>query len=218
MPTIEQIRAARALIGWSQGDLADRSDLSQTGVARIENGSNYPNSMTLDKIVAAFDKADIEFIGESGVKKRTGEVRTLTGQAGFREFMDSVYTTARDVGGEICVFNSLYINFHKWCGKDWYKIHAERMAALGYKINMKVIVSEGDDNFIGEDFAEYRWFPKNLWNDQTIYSYGDYLAFLNFTENDVYIMILKQSKFTEGFRVLFNISWEEVAQLPQSKK
>ena len=53
MPTIEQIRAARALLGWSQSDLADRADLSQTGIARIENGTNKPNSKTLEKIKAA---------------------------------------------------------------------------------------------------------------------------------------------------------------------
>ena len=36
MPTIEQIRAARALLGWSQSDLADRADLSQTGIALFD--------------------------------------------------------------------------------------------------------------------------------------------------------------------------------------
>ena len=50
MPTIEQIRAARALLDWSQSDLADKAGLSQTGIARIENGTNQPNSSTLEKI------------------------------------------------------------------------------------------------------------------------------------------------------------------------
>ena len=91
MPTLEQIRAARALIGWSQKDLADHSGLSQTGIARIENGTNQPNSSTITRITAAFDQADIEFIGESGVRKRTGEIRTLKGKAGFIKFLDEIY-------------------------------------------------------------------------------------------------------------------------------
>lgn len=219
VPTVEQIRAARALIGWSQGELADQAGLSQTGIARIENGTNQPNSTTIGKITSAFDKADIEFIGDSGVKKRTGEVRTLKNVNGFRTFINSVYDVAKNEGGKICVFNSDHTNFYKWCGgEEWYKMHAKRMQAVSDNIDMRVIVAEQDNQFIGSSFAQYRWFPKDLWNDQTIYAYGDYLAFLNFLEDDVRVMILKQPKFTEGFRVLFDIAWNDVAQIPKKLK
>ena len=60
--------------------MAEYADLSQTGIARIENGTNKPNSTTLNKIMTAFEQADIEFIGDTGVKKRTSEIRTLRGQ------------------------------------------------------------------------------------------------------------------------------------------
>jgi predicted transcriptional regulator len=93
MPTIDQIRAARALIGWSQKDLADQADLSQTGIARIENGTNHPNSSTIAKITAAFDKADVEFLGENGVRKRTGEIKVLRGQNAMSDFLDDVFDT-----------------------------------------------------------------------------------------------------------------------------
>lgn len=219
MPTIEQIRAARALIGWSQGELADQAGLSQTGIARIENGTNQPNSTTIGKIKDAFDNADIEFIGDSGVKKRTGEVRTLKNVNGFRSFINNVYDIAKNEGGKIYVFNSHHTNFYKWCGgEEWYKMHAQRMAAIADNIDMRVIVAEEDNQFIGSSFAQYRWFPKDLWNDQTIYAYGDYLAFLNFLEDDVRVMILKQPKFAEGFRVLFDIAWNDVAKIPSENK
>jgi len=87
MITIEQIRAGRALLDWSQSDLADRAGLSQTGIARIENGTNQPNSKTIDKILSAFERADIEFLGENGVQKRISEVRTLSGQLGLHDFL-----------------------------------------------------------------------------------------------------------------------------------
>ncbi len=214
MPTIEQIRAARALIGWSQGDLADRSGLSQTGIARIENGSNQPNSNTLERIVNAFDSMNIEFIGDSGVKKRTGRIRVLKGQKGFREFMDDVYETSKKHGGEICVFNVDERNWIKWMGKDRYDAHSKRMRELPNPVNMKIIVEEGDNFFIASKFAEYRWFPREEFNSQSFYSYGNKFALIRFSEDDVIVQILNQPEFTQGFKVLFDIAWKHKAKKP----
>ncbi len=215
MPTIEQIRAARALIGWSQGELAEEAGLSQTGIARIENGTNQPNSSTIAKITAAFDKADIEFIGESGVKKRVGEVRTLRGADGFKEFMSDVYETVSAQGGEICVFNVDEKNWIKWMGQDSYERHAQKMKNIQKPYNFKIIVEENDWFFIASEVAEYRWFPKELFDKQSFYAYGKKLAFLNFSENDVQVMILEQAKFSDGFKVLFNVAWNNVAKIPK---
>lgn len=215
MPTIEQIRAARALIGWSQGELAEEAGLSQTGIARIENGTNQPNSSTIAKITAAFDKADIEFIGESGVKKRVGEVRTLRGADGFKEFMGDVYETVSAQGGEICVFNVDEKNWIKWMGQDGYERHAQKMKNIQKPYNFKIIVEENDWFFIASEVAEYRWFPKELFDKQSFYAYGKKLAFLNFSENDVQVMILEQAKFSDGFKVLFNVAWNNVAKIPK---
>lgn len=211
MPTIEQIRAARALIGWSQGELADHAGLSQTGIARIENGTNHPNSGTLAKIIGAFDSVDVEFIGDSGVKKRTSEVRTLRGAEGFRAFMDDVYHVASTQGGQIVLHSADPANWIKWLGEDFYVSHVKRMAALGNKINVRITVEEGNENFIASSFAEYRWFSYDIFREESFYAYGDRLAFMSFTEKDVVIQILTKSEFAEGFRVLFNIAWDNVA-------
>ena len=93
MPTVEQIRAARALIGWSQGDLADHAGLSQTGIARIENGTNHPNSTTIEKIRSAFERVNVEFLDDSGVRKRSGQVQMLRGVQGIRQFFNELYNT-----------------------------------------------------------------------------------------------------------------------------
>lgn len=212
MPTIEQIKAARALIGWSQGDLAERSEMSQTGIARIENGTNQPNSTTIEKIISAFDAADIEFIDKSGVKKRSGEIRTLRGKQGFIDFMNDVYEVSKTQGGEIILHSAKPKNWIKWMGKERYDAHSLRMKELGDKINVKITVEEGNNDFIAGAFAEYRWFPENIFREQSFYAYGTKLAFLNFTNNDVIIQILDKSEFAEGFRILFNIAWNNVSQ------
>lgn len=59
---VNQIRAARALLDWTQTDLADASGLSQTGIARIENRTNKPNANTLHKIREALYAGGVTFI------------------------------------------------------------------------------------------------------------------------------------------------------------
>ncbi len=214
MPTIEQIRAARALLGWSQSDLADHADLSQTGIARIENGTNNPNSTTLEKITSAFDRADIEFLGTSGLRKRSDEVKILRGREGFVEFMNDVYETAKKVGGEICLFNAKPSNWYKWLGEDWYQAHAKRMRELQNNFEFKATVCEGEQLLIGQSFGEYRWFPKEMYNEQSFYAYGDKIGFLQFKDDNLKIVVLSSHDFTEGFKALFNIAWDSVAKRP----
>lgn len=211
MPTIEQIRAARALLGWSQHDLAEKADLSQTGIARIENGTNQPNTKTLEKIKSAFDAADIEFLGSSGLRKKSGEVKTYRGADGLKEFMSDVYMVAKEQGGDFCLHNAKPDNWVKWLGQDWFKMHAERMSTLGDKIRFRITAEEGNKNLISSSFAEYRWFPKELFNEQCIYAYGNKLGFVSFGTEDVLIRVLEDKDFCNGFRVLFNIAWERVA-------
>lgn len=216
MPTIEQIRAARALLGWNQHDLADKAGLSQTGIARIENGTNQPNSKTISKIETAFDQADVEFIDTSGVKKRANEVRILEGKVGFIEFMNDVYKIAKEQGGQVCLHSANPENWYKWMGKENYEAHAERMIALGDHIDVRITCEEGNFLFVGNSFAEYRWFPGHIFKERSFYSYGDRLAFLSFFEDNVIIQVIKNKAFSEGFRVLFNVGWDKVAVKPKN--
>lgn len=212
MPTIAQIRAARALLDWSQADLADHAGLSQTGIARIENGTNRPNTSTLEKIGGAFDRNDIEFIGDTGVKKRTGEIKTLRGKTGFLTFLDEIYETTKIHGGVICLHNAKPDNWYKWTGEDVYKSHAERMRAIEKEYKFLITTSNKEINLISSSFAEYRHIPDEMFNDQSIYTYANKLAFIEFLDNDVTVRIIENDSFAEGFKSLFLIMWEQVAK------
>lgn len=223
MITIEQIRAGRALLDWNQSDLADRAGLSQTGIARIENGTNQPNAKTIDKIRAAFDKADIEFIGENGVQKRVSGVKTLYGVDGFIAFLDDVYYTAVEHGTrenptEVFLSNVVHENWIKWMGPQRWKNHTDRMTRDKHLMDVRIIVKEGDGNFPASAYSKYKWFPESLFNDKSFYSYHDRLVFLNFMENDVQIMIMKNHEFAEGYRNLFRVAWDRIALDPQKSE
>jgi transcriptional regulator with XRE-family HTH domain len=66
--TIRQIKAARALLGWSQDDLASRSSLSVVTIKRLEaaEGEIGGREETRESIVGALQEGGIEFIPENG--------------------------------------------------------------------------------------------------------------------------------------------------------
>jgi len=56
-----QIRAARALLGWSQQDLADKAIVAVNVVNRVEGGKVDPRLSTLMALQKALNKAGVEF-------------------------------------------------------------------------------------------------------------------------------------------------------------
>ena len=68
MVTTRQVKAARALLGWSQAELAEKSGVSEPTVARLESadGELGGREHTAEKLRAAIKAAGIEFIDEDG--------------------------------------------------------------------------------------------------------------------------------------------------------
>jgi transcriptional regulator with XRE-family HTH domain len=66
--TTRQIKAARALLGWSQADLAEKSGVSEPTVARLESldGELGGRELTVQKLRAAIEGAGAAFIESNG--------------------------------------------------------------------------------------------------------------------------------------------------------
>jgi transcriptional regulator with XRE-family HTH domain len=72
--SIRQIKAARALLGWSQEDLASKSGISYPTIARLESsdGDIGGRPDTAAKMVTALEAAGVEFTngGQPGVRMK----------------------------------------------------------------------------------------------------------------------------------------------------
>ncbi len=68
MISIRQVKAARALLGWSQEDLSTKSGVSYPTVARLElsDGEIGGRPDTGAKMVAALELAGVIFVEENG--------------------------------------------------------------------------------------------------------------------------------------------------------
>jgi transcriptional regulator with XRE-family HTH domain len=63
-----QVRAARGLLGWSQGKLSELSGVSSTTIKRMEKGGGpiVASHQNVVKIQKAFDDAGVLFTPENG--------------------------------------------------------------------------------------------------------------------------------------------------------
>jgi transcriptional regulator with XRE-family HTH domain len=78
--TNEQLRAARALLGWSQAELASKAGLSVPTIKRLEGGFGpHVSDEARSRLRKAIETAGIEFIEENdsgaGVRFRKAKKR-----------------------------------------------------------------------------------------------------------------------------------------------
>jgi transcriptional regulator with XRE-family HTH domain len=80
--TTRQVRAARALLGWTQEELADRAGLGLSTVRLIERGEPHPSEakrgLSIDPenvatLLGAFEAAGIEFLAPGAAIEVGGE-------------------------------------------------------------------------------------------------------------------------------------------------
>jgi transcriptional regulator with XRE-family HTH domain len=60
--TVEQVRAARAFLGWTQADLGEAAGLSLQTIRNFETGSFPLSSASLAAMGEALEKAGVEFL------------------------------------------------------------------------------------------------------------------------------------------------------------
>lgn len=219
--TAKQCRAGRALLDWSQPELAKQSSVHIQTISNFENGNGTPSKKTLDKITIALELGGIEFV--DGGAREAETVTILRGHDGFNTFLDDVYKTILEKGTakkpcDVFISNAVHQNWIKWMGEKKWKNHVERMEKIKNLMNICIIVREGDYFFPAQTYSRYKWFPKNMFNDKSFYSYDDKLVFLNFKKDDVEITIMRQPEFSEGYRNLFKASWEHVGITPPIQK
>ena len=216
MITTAQIRGARGILNWSQGDLSERTDISATSIGSIENGLTQPRESTLAIIQKAFEDAGVEFLPNDGIRKKSGEVKIFQGRNGFWEFYEDVYHTLSENPGEVVVSNVDERKFEKWLGNENLDIHVNRMRKLK-GINYKILLKEGDDYFLATpDYSEYRWIPSAFFSSVPFYVYGQKLAMLLF-DSEPTVIVLDYPAVSQAYRMQFNAFWD-ISLVPKSGK
>ena len=209
MPTIAQIRAARALLDWSQADLADHAGLSQTGIARIENGTNKPNSGTLDKINNAFDTSFVEFIN-GGVRLSQDKLKIIEGEACLRKLQDDIFHTLQNKkGAEVLLLGISEIKPEETEDYEYTQKHIERL--IKANISERIIVSANEHSFLGPK-EWYRRVPEDFFSAHTVFVYDTKVA-LAIRDPMHKVLLLDNQFFAETMKTFFNFVWNNAEDI-----
>lgn len=205
--TAAQIRGARAMLGAiKQSDLADSIGVTPQAIMRIEKGHSKGHSSTLEKIKNFFEAQGVEFLGANGVRIEEGYKR-LEGKEGFQTFLEMVLREIEDNGGELCVSNVHETEWEVW-GTGYKELYFEKIKKL-QNFQFKILIQEGDQNFVAKDYAEYRWMPSESFGGVPTYVFGDNVATLLFSEDNCVIHIIKDKGLADTQRYQFNLIWKE---------
>ena len=114
--TAGQIKAARALLGWSQEVLAEGTGLAVNTIRNIEMGFMSPRHETNSLIRQLLENAGLEFTDGEGVRRRNDEIKIAQGVDSRETFFDDLLRTAKTKGGDIAIIVKSYDVFLDACG------------------------------------------------------------------------------------------------------
>ena len=212
-----QIKAARALVDWSQEDLANAANLSIATIRKLELGNISPRDSTNMFVRSAFEDAGLEFLDPDGVRHRTEDIAVYQGEDGTKEFFDDIYQEACKDNKEIIqVWDSAQSIFEVL--GEYRQVHFDRMAALGSSVTVKCILTE-DFDFTPASYCKYRLLSKHYVNSVPFYVYGDKYAIILFkTDPGPRIIVIHSRVASDAFRQQFNSMWDKATPLSKDSR
>jgi transcriptional regulator with XRE-family HTH domain len=209
-----QIRAARALLNWSQQDLAKASGIAISSIKNIENDLTVARRDTLAAIQEAFEKSGVEFLPNSGVRFKTTNIEVFEGPLRFSDFYELIYTHLKKHGGDVCIGGSdlsLYSKYRSDPG-----VHRQRMMELLKErndVSVRILCKEGNSDFDILGYAKYRWLPEEQFSPTSFYTFGDYLALISFFhEHPPQVILLHSAPYADAYRRTFELAWKNAKQ------
>lgn len=199
MISSDQIRAARALLNWSQGDLADRTGLATPSIGNMEIGKHNPSLKSQQKIITAFDEAGVEFI-DDGVRKKQDLVRVIEGDDCYLRMLDDVYHTLRNKDNAELLIAFADDRVSPPEVNESYR----RIRKSG--ATMRQLVKEGNTYLLG-GLDEYRAIPKGYFLNRVFVIYDQKVAFVLSSEEKITIFSdpIVSDVMRNVFDILFSV-------------
>jgi DNA-binding XRE family transcriptional regulator len=201
----KQIRAARALLDWTQETLAERSGVARATIKNVENGNTLPRLETANALQQALEEAGVEFLQGSGVRMQDRMINVFEGQDAYQRLLDDVFTTARDYKSDVIVAPSTPSKAAAILGDTYLANQMEKRRLAG--IGQRLLVPSDDLNFLTQPLETYRILPKQYHSSYPLYVYGPKMALVSFHEPQKAIIINDQ-RFADAARGLFNFIWD----------
>lgn len=207
-----QIRAARALLNWSQADLARASGLATSSVKNIESERGSARKETLEQVFDAFGENGLEFMPGFGVRLKNHIVTVHDDKRATTALLDDIYThTQAAADRQVCIIGLDEGFSVETDGLLLLRSHIERLTKAG--IRERILICEGDTRFLNVADS-YRWLPRQYFTrNAPIYIYGDRIA-IHSGSLKRRTVILEQKALAVHQRMLFALLWDKVSIAP----
>mgnify|MGYP000019263161 CR=1 FL=1 len=203
MISLAQIKAARALLNWTQDTLAKAAGLSLPAINNLERGLTSPRKETLTAIEIALGTAGIEFLDTSGVRLKTPDVhvKIIEGPdwlATYDHDIFSVLQSSQDEILHIACDNRLWMIYGSTTNHE-YVTHRNKV-----QFSERILVPDTID-YITSPAKAYRTLPSHHFARIDTQIYGDRVAHIIWDSRKI---ILSQSAaLAESERLRFEILW-----------
>jgi DNA-binding XRE family transcriptional regulator len=209
----KQIRAARALLDWTQETLAERSGVARATIKNVESRMTLPRMETANALQRAFEEAGVEFLPASGVRMRDRMIEIFEGNDSYKRLLDDIFVTAQASGSDVIVAPANPREADKILGLEnvYWQMNRRRAA----NINQRLLVRHDDPLGPDQPLDIYRILPDQYCSPHPLYVYGNKMALACLQEPQKAIVI-NDERFSTSVRRLFNFIWERT-EMPARK-
>jgi transcriptional regulator with XRE-family HTH domain len=209
-----QIRAARALIGWSQQDVAETVRMTSAALSRLESGQTKGRAKTLERLEDIFVQAGVEFLSGDGVRLRQKSVGIVQhdGPDSIQKMQDDIYVTMMSSSPREMYLNGVDERKFSRSSPAYLDKQKKRLQAAGIK--QKILLQDKDRYFImPPEVATYRWVEPGLFGAIPNITYGSKVAII-FWGPPTQVVIMESALLAETYRKQFSILWRAARAVP----
>lgn len=202
MITRQQIKAARAMLDWSQKVLAEKCGaVSEPTIKLIESGKVNSTDNTLNALKLTLEAAGLEFLPQNGVRMRDDLLTVLEPANGsdnvYVRLLDDIYHTVKGNYGEV-----LFSFVNQALSPQ--EVVDRQLLIRRAGTTMRFLVRHGD-TFLRYPLDEYRYLPKGMYLNNSMVVYADKIAFVI---NRLHkIVIIRDPDVADIKRMEFDLIW-----------
>ena len=209
MISARQIKMARAMLDWSQEDLAQASRLSPNTIYNLEKGHISPRKLTV--VRAALENKGVEFLGTNGVDRRAEEHKSYGGADSCDKFYGDLLSTVKERDCEITAIFETQEILAKALGAT-NRANLDRLERLSTFAKVRCLLSDAGNTSLFLPFFEFRAISKHPLAPISILMYGDKLALVVVDGIDFSFFVVSSMAIVQNGLKRFESNWD--AALP----
>ena len=217
--TPQQIRAARALVNWSQQELADDAGISLNALNNIEQEVGNPREKTLLALKKSLEREGILFIGDTGAKRQTEtfDVETYGGDQIPNKYFEELELALKLNVDELLFGDLDNVRFKDKIPKvlDKWLEFGPRLENADVKVR-SITELTADATYYNEDRSSYREIITPYFGTIPYYVYGNNVSVIIWGPPPK-MVIFRSKAIANIFRAQFNLSWSQASEISEEK-